>query len=135
MKVEKSSKECAEYNTSHQAEIDLGLIFPLEPSDQILAGEKLQAEREATESFIKDNAEFCKMVGHSSYNDGVTVYGLGHRAYYQTAFLVNEDGSVKIGGETFQPSQWVEIFTLRTQQAEAMKALKDSFKVAVAVAA
>lgn len=246
MKVEKSSKECAEYNTSHQAEIDLGLIFPLEPSDRVLEREaKAAKEREEqargereraaviaqiqtvnptgvrlgleavysggssyscgyhsgwkliigdgygqdankkwmaigegkrlivtekqlgkakekiaevaavnaaeaarrnarqnvqqrTEAFIAGNQEFCKLVGHTAYNSGETYYygsGMNRRASYQTAFLVNEDGSVKIGGETFQPSQWVEIYTLRAQQAEAMKALKDSFKTTVAVAA
>lgn len=81
-----------------------------------------------TNSFISANGDFCKMVGHSSFNDGVTVYGHDRRAYYQTAFLVNEDGSVKIGGETFTVAQWTEIYNLRAAQAEAMKSLKDSFK-------
>jgi len=253
MKVEKSSKECAEFNANpnNQGAIAAGLMEAWEPSDRILAGEKIQAEREAagfklaqdakavltmigavggerrgkvgdvdveiddvrastrsyysssvsgwrlyigdrygsqkgswvgigdgatlgintkqlvkaqakikeeqdridakkaaaavkqnvqqrTEAFIKDNAEFCKLVGHTTYDSGETYYygsGCDRRASYHTAFLVNEDGSVKIGGETFTVSQWVEIFTLRTAQAEAMKALKESFKVQQAVAA
>jgi hypothetical protein len=87
-----------------------------------------QNAEQRTAAFIAANLEFCKMAGHSSFNDGVTIYGHDRRAYYQTAFIFNEDGTVKIGGETLTVAQWTEIFNLRASQAAAMKSLKESFK-------
>lgn len=90
-----------------------------------------QSVEARTTAFIKANEVFCKMVGHSYYNSGETVYfgsGYNKQARYQTAFLVNVDGTIKIGHETFTMSQWIAIYELRAAQAEAMQALKASFK-------
>jgi len=92
-----------------------------------------QTVEQRTAAFINANPAFCALVGHTSFNSGETVsWGSGRntRYSYQTAFLVNEDGSVKIGGETFTVAQWTEIYNLRAAQAEAMKALKASFATA-----
>lgn len=86
-----------------------------------------------TLDFINANPAFCASVGQTSYNSGETLtYGSGmHTRYsYQTAFLITEDGSVKIGVETFTVAQWTEIYNLRAAQAAAMKALKASFAAA-----
>jgi hypothetical protein len=45
-----------------------------------------------------------------------------------SGFRVNEDGALYYNGGTFTQAQWVQILDLRDTQAEAMKALKASFK-------
>lgn len=86
--------------------------------------------QQRTEAFIKASPAFCTLVGQTCFNSGETFYygsGINRRASYQTAFFVTEDGSVKIGGETFTVAQWTEIYNLRAAQAAAMKSLKNSF--------
>lgn len=90
-----------------------------------------QTVEERTKVFIAANPAFCAMVGQSSFNSGETLYygsGYNRRASYQTAFLVNEDGAVRIGGETLFMDQWTQVFNLKAAQAAAMAALKASFK-------
>ena len=102
-----------------------------------MAQRRLANEQERTIQFIKDNAAFCSLVGHSYYNTGETLrYGAGFnkRTTCQTAFIVNFDGSVRIGVETFTVAQWTEIYELRNAQAVALKALKESFKTATVAA-
>lgn len=90
-----------------------------------------QNVEERTRAFIKSNPTFCTMVGQSYFNSGETVFigsGYNRQARYQTAFLVEENGAIKIGHETFTQAQWVQIYDLRATQAAAMQALKASFK-------
>lgn len=94
----------------------------------------ITSDRMNTEAFIQNNAEFCKLVGQSYFNDGIS-YEVGHgmhaRRMYPTAFIYNpEGGKVRIGSESFTVAQWTEIYALRAAQAEAMKNLKASFTVA-----
>lgn len=49
MKVNKSTKECDEYNTSNADAIGLGLMERMEPTDQILAHEKQERDRKAAQ--------------------------------------------------------------------------------------
>lgn len=92
-----------------------------------------QTVKERTHAFIAANPEFCKLVEQSAYNSGETFYygsGRNRRASYNTAFMVNEDDTVKIGGETLFMDQWTQVYNLKAAQAAAMKTLKDSFQPA-----
>lgn len=44
--VNKSSAECAAYNAAHKAEIELGLVFPQVPTQQVLDEEAIERKRE-----------------------------------------------------------------------------------------
>lgn len=93
------------------------------------------SDKMRTEAFIKANPDFCKMVGQSYFCDGKAYevgYGSGRQMRYPTAFVALADGSVKICHETFTVEQWNEIYALRAAQVEAMKALKESFKLVAA---
>lgn len=108
----------------------IAVVASVEAAEKSLRSEKLTVENR-TMQFIRDNALFCSRAGHNSYNSGETlVYGTGYNRRYshQTAFLVTEDGSIKIGSETLTHDQWVQVFDLRDANNAAMKALKESFK-------
>lgn len=110
-----------------KAKAKLDAIVVANRVKSIKASQKL-SEQARTEAFIKNNPRFCELAGHNYHNSGETLYyGSPKRAHYQTAFLVTEDESVRIGSETYSVAQWLEIFELREAQRRAMNALKASF--------
>lgn len=75
MKVNKSSKECAERNATIQAEIDCGLSEAWEPTDLQLQYEKQQVEREAAAiKLVADKLAVLKQLDPNT--DGNKVMGI-----------------------------------------------------------
>jgi hypothetical protein len=90
-----------------------------------------QTAEQRTKAFIAANPEFVNLTGFTSFCSGESYYSRwDKRTHFPTAMLVTEDGSVKIGGETFTVAQWTEIYNLRAAQGAALKALKASFATA-----
>ena len=129
MAIGNKTELCVTAKQLGKAQEKIAEVAAVDAAEKARRNAKLNVQQR-TEAFIKDNSAFCALVGHTSYNSGETItYGSGYNRqhHYQTAFLVTEDGSVKIGGETYTVAQWTEVYNLRAAQAQAMKALKNSF--------
>ena len=120
-----------------RAKAKLNILVEAAKAEAAKANAKQTAEAR-TAGFIKQNPDFCKLVGHSYYNSGESFYHkhgwMKGRTTYNTAFIALEDGRVQIGSEAFTVAQWTEYYSLLAAHKQAQADLKASFKSAAVVA-